>query len=181
MEARQEGRAPADLLNAAVLSSNLAGSTAEAVDRILISTEEAVASIKARTEQQVRQIAADLEAQALQEALERRACLERVRRELADRAAALGAAYEAINRQLWAVDAALADFAAVPSASAGGVGLDRHHGPPAEVTLRERRQIGIPYDEAVASVPAIALEQVVSSTAVRSRRRWWAPWQREAA
>jgi hypothetical protein len=192
MEARQEGPEPAELLHAAVRSSNLAGSTAEAVDQILASTEEAVASIRARTEEQVSQIAADLEARGLEEALERRLRLEQVRRELADRASTIATAYEAISQQLWAIDAVLGGFSPGTAAQVLRPVTETQQGMEAQLTLRERQRISLPYDQPaspspdqpVAPIAAGATEQASPPLAIDEQhpaRRWWAPWQREAA
>jgi len=163
---------------------NVAGSTAEAVGRILASTEAAVAAIRGRAERQVRLLASDVEARATEEAMERRRHLEQLRQDLAKRAASLSIAYQAINEQLAAVDVALGHW------GAGRFGRPPQDDPaPASVeaikmTLSERQRIAVPYEEAVVPGGGEEVQRMSSSTAVgasQPRRRWWRPWQREAA
>lgn len=186
METRLEGRAQAEQTDPAASQSSLASSTAEAIERILARTESAAAAIRGRAEQQARQMAADLELRAVEEAIERRTRLEQLHSELASRAAALGVAYEAIGEQLTAVEAALSGwvagsgFAAQAEAGQARVAAIR-------MTLRERRRIDVPYDGAPPSGPGGAQPPppfagaVPLETHAPRRRRWWTPWQREAA
>lgn len=122
-------------LPAAVPPAGVAAPTVEAVERILAGTEATVAAINERAERQARQISTDLEQRAMEEALERRARLEQVRHELAERAAALLVAYEGIHQRLAEIDAALAGWAWAEQA-----GRER-------VTLRERQRISVPHEE----------------------------------
>ncbi|MEX2108299.1 MAG: hypothetical protein WD827_05390 [Solirubrobacterales bacterium] len=182
MEARPESRVPAEAPRTPVLSSGLAGSTAEGVERVLACTETAIAAIKDRTEQQVRQIATDLELRAMEEAVERRARLEQVRHELADRAGALLLAYEGINQRLGEIDAALAGWTDQTGRTQFGPGPTP--AVPGRVTLRERQRISVPYDEALASTHTEIVQPLPPPVVLhpqRSGRRRWLPWQREAA
>jgi hypothetical protein len=148
---------------------SLAGPAAEAVERILASTDAAIAAIRSRTELQVRQIAADLEVRAAEEALERRARLEQLHRELAERASALAAAYEALGAQLRALDSARPGIA--PSWPTT-----------IRMTLRERRRVALSYDgEATAPTVLHSVRQQPVPDAHPPRRRRWLPWHREAA
>jgi hypothetical protein len=150
---------------------------AEAVDRILSSAEAAIAAIRGRTEQQLRGIVADLEARAAEEAAERRARMERLRAELGERAVALAGAYQAVAEQLAAVEAALA--AGGPGGAGEGRAAPVSPGAAAvKVTLRERARIELAADAApeAARPPAVQARR-----AEPARRRWWPPWQREAA
>jgi len=186
MEARPESQAHAQQQQAGVpVPPNVAGSTAEAVERILASTEAAVAAVRGRAERQVRMLASDVEARAAEEAMERRRHLEQLRQDLARRAASLSVAYQAINEQLAAVDTVLGRWSG--SASFGAPPQDEHASASVEaikMTLRERQRITVPYQETV--TPATEEDAQLTSrfAAVgvsQPRRRWWRPWQREAA
>jgi hypothetical protein len=169
MEARLESRVPVQAPRVPVPSPSLAGSTTEAVERVLACTQTAVDAIKDRTEQQVRQIATDLELRAMEEAVERRMRLEQLRHELADRASALLLSYEAINQRLGEIDAVLAGWTEQVG-SRGQVGPGQPSAALGRVTLRERQRISVPYDKAL-----------VAFHAQRPSRRRWLPWRREAA
>jgi hypothetical protein len=93
----------------------------------------------------------------MEEAVERRIRLERVRHELADRAAALLGAYEGIHQRLGEIDAVLAGW--TDQAANRGQAWPR----PAQ------------HAEAPQPAPPTVLH------AQRPSRRRWLPWQREAA
>lgn len=151
-------------------------SSVEAVDRILAYTDTAVASIVRRTEHQVREIAAAADAQSASEALVRREQIAQLRRELTDRASALAVRYEAILDQLDAAEVALATWAgpARPQAGPADPRVDA-----IKMTLRERQRISVAYEETPA--PPVQAARPVAFGETQSRRRWWRPWQREAA
>lgn len=139
MEARQESRLPAHPF-APASPSSLPEPAAETIERVLARTEAAIEAIEARTERQVRQVATDLELRTMEEAVERRMRLERVRHELADRATALLSAYEGIYQRLGEIDTVLAGWTD-QAANRGQAWPVPAQAPPGKVALRERRRI----------------------------------------
>jgi hypothetical protein len=141
-------------------------SAAEAVDRIFSFAEAAVASIGRQTEHRVRELAASVEARGAREAARRRDLLVRLRHELTDRASALALHYEEVLDQLEEAEAALTALGS--ESYAGGRMPSRLPEPLVPLRLDSAEQ-------PVAMTAAGPLGQL------RSRRRWWRLWHREAA
>lgn len=156
--------------------------TPDAVDRILSYTDTAIASIVRRTEHQVREIAAQADARSAGEAMQRRAELTELRRELTERASALAIQYEAILDQLETAEAALGVWAG-QEAPPGAEPLDPRVDA-IKMTLRERQRISFAYEESLpppAPVYQMPTQPAVAVGEAQAPRRWWHRRHREAA
>ncbi len=121
-----------------------AASAAEAVAEILACADMAVAAIGRQAEARVREINARAEAGPAEEAGARRAHLELLRGELAERAAALALSYGSILEELGAIDRMLGG----ESAAGAEAGDPDPRVAAIKMTLRERRRVHAPAEQA---------------------------------
>jgi hypothetical protein len=141
--------------------TDFATPVAGAVAEILACADIAAGAIARQAEAQVREMTARAESRPAEEAARRRARLEQVRGELAERAAALAFSYGSIVEELGVIDRMLAEddprLAAI------------------KMTLRERRRIHVPTGEAQVPAAPWADPDAEPSSAQEATQEIWPP------